>query len=215
RPVLAVDVALLRLHAGQLQVLVVRRRESPHAGRDALPGVALRADESLADAAQRALAEKCALAAAAGRDLHLEQLAVFDGLRRDPRGRAVSVAYLGLLRGEAALAKAARWPAAASLRGLAFDHDAIVALAVKRLRGKLRYSDIAAHLVADTFRSDELRAAYEAILGRSLNRSNFRTKLTRIGLIEQIGIDDERGGAGRPAHRYRFRRWSGERRDFL
>ena len=89
---------------------------------------------------------------------------------------------------------------------LPFDHDRILEMAVVRLRGKLRYTNIAARLLPGTFRIDELQAVYEALLGRRINRANFRNKLLRIGLIEQAGIKAEAVGrrGGRPPHLYRF-----------
>ena len=96
RPVVAVDVVLLSLLGGTLAVLLHRRAEAPFEGAWALPGVALRSDETLLEAAGRALAEKTGRAAGAWAGLHLEQLVTQDGLYRDPRGRTVSVAYLGL-----------------------------------------------------------------------------------------------------------------------
>jgi len=222
RPVLAVDVVLLQAAEGTLEVLLQRRVEQPFRGQLALPGVAVRVDETLETAARRALLERGHLAPGALTQVHLEQLATFDALFRDPRGRTVSVAYLGL--GRAPLpprrpsAEWRRLPALA--RGsLPFDHDQIVEAAVERLRGKLRYTNIAARLLPPSFRIEELEAIYSAILGRPINRANFRTKLLKLGLIERAGILGEAVGprGGRPPHLYRFAadRPEAAERDFL
>ena len=64
-----------------------------------------------------------------------------------------------------------------------------------------------------------MQNVYEAILGTPLNRANFRNKLLKLGLIQQIQIIldavGERGG--RPPHLYRFPQASLETvdRDFL
>ncbi|HOX42864.1 MAG TPA: NUDIX hydrolase [Myxococcota bacterium] len=222
RPVLAVDVALFGLGAEGLMVLLHPRREAPFRGARALPGVALQADESLLDGARRALASKAGLPAAAGAGVHLEQLATFDGLYRDPRGRTVSVVYLGLCR--APLPTPARGAAFTALRevtpgGLPFDHAQVLEAALVRLRGKLRYTNLAAFLLPEAFRLEELQRVYEAILGRRLNRANFRTKLLRIGLLERCGVVRDAPGeqGGRPPHLYRFTRGDleAEDRDFL
>jgi 8-oxo-dGTP diphosphatase len=91
-------------------------------------------------------------------------------------------------------------------RSLPFDHDDIVHTAVTRLQGKLRYTNIARALVPDTFRIEDLQAVYEAILNRPVNRTNFRVKLLKIGLIEQISVLSDAVGSqgGRPPHIYRF-----------
>jgi 8-oxo-dGTP diphosphatase len=150
--------------------------------------------------------------------VYLEQLATFDALFRDPRGRTVGVAYLGLVAERPALAADAGWrPVADIARGsLPFDHDDVLATAVTRLRGKLRYTALARHLMPERFRVDHLRAAYESILGRRLNRSNFRAKLLKIGLIEQAGEAEAGARGGRPPHLYRFSpEPEGDGRDFL
>ncbi|MFW5741107.1 MAG: NUDIX hydrolase [Myxococcota bacterium] len=208
RPVLAVDVVLLQVQQRQLQVLLHRRDTHPFVGALALPGVALRADETLQSAARRALT-KTGLDPGLSRDLFLEQLATFDALYRDPRGRTVSVAHLGLCEPGAALdPAAAAWVDArpADLE-LPFDHAHILDTARARLRGKIRYTNMAARLLPESFRIDTLQDVYEAILERRLNRANFRTKLLKIGLIERTGVlsDAVSRKGGRPPHLYRFR----------
>lgn len=223
RPVLSVDVVLLCLEQGRLQALLDRRRRTPYSGAWTLPGVAVRVDETLRAAARRALQEKVGLAEQPVRRLPLEQLATFDALYRDPRGRTVSVAYLGLTHDHLALAddRRVRWHALADLdhKEMPFDHGEILQAAVKRLRGKLRYTNIAAHLLPGTFRIEELQAVYEAVLDRELNRANFRNKLLRIGLIQQEGVLAGEVGqrGGRPPHAYSFTREAVEAwdRDFL
>jgi 8-oxo-dGTP diphosphatase len=220
RPILAVDVVLLRIESRQLEVLLSARQAEPFRGRLALPGVAMLAEETLESAARRTLQEKGGLAELELEPIHLEQLAAFDALFRDPRGRTVSVAYLGLSRALGAAASPSRWCRVRELpRGsLPFDHDGILETAVARLRGKLRYTRIAACLLPTEFRIDELQTLYEAILDRRLNRANFRTKLLKIGLIERSGVLSGAVGprGGRPPHLYTFARSVEQvERDFL
>lgn len=210
QPVLAVDVVAMRVEDGQLLVLLHRRKVKPFRDAWALPGVAVRLEETLEAAARRAIKTKAHLAAETQQQLHLEQLATFDALYRDPRGRTVSTAYLGLLRGNGGVDPTnpdVAWRPANSDPGrLPFDHAEILDQAVQRLRGKLRYTNIAAHLLPRTFRIHQLQQAYEAVLGRGLNRSNFRNKLLRIGLIRRVGQQPDLVGrqGGRPPHVYSF-----------
>ncbi|HOS99748.1 MAG TPA: NUDIX domain-containing protein [Acidobacteriota bacterium] len=221
RPVVAVDVVALRAGGGRLEVLLIRRAEEPFAGAEALPGVALRADETLESAAVRALVEKAACATPAAEDLYMEQLATFGALYRDPRGRTVSIAYLALAREGELTPVRGRWTAATgrATRALPFDHETIVAAAVSRLKGKLRYTNIARHLLPPEFRIEELQAVYEAVLGWKVNRTNFRSLMLQRGLIERVRILAEAVGrrGGRPPHLYRFtgERVAAEDRDFL
>ncbi|MBI5537543.1 MAG: NUDIX hydrolase [Deltaproteobacteria bacterium] len=223
RPILSVDVVLLHADRAKLHALLLRRTEQPFLGALALPGVAVRVDETLEFAARRALVTKTGLAADHAAGLHLEQVATFDALFRDPRGRTVTVAHMALSAARLPIepGSAGAWIELSRIpRGsLPFDHDEILQTTLSRLRGKLRYTNIAARLLGDTFRLEELQSVYEAILGRTLNRSNFRTKLLKIGLIERAGVMAGSTGAqgGRPPHLFRFTRQdvAAEDREFV
>ena len=208
RPVLAVDVIIFAIQHGKLHVLLSRRDDEPFQGAPALPGVAVRVDETLEDAAKRALRQKSGWPESVDALTHLEQLATFDGLYRDPRGRTVSVGYLGIVRDQPETASDITWKPMneIALGSLPFDHYHIIETAVARLQGKLRYTNVAKSFLPDIFRIDELQTVYEAILERPLNRTNFRVKLLKIGLIEQVGIhpDAVSKQGGRPPHLYRF-----------
>ena len=222
RPVLAVDVVLLCLRGGSPAVLVQRRSEAPFEGAWALPGVAVRAEETLLEAAGRALVDKACIEAAEIQRIHLEQLVTQDGLYRDPRGRTVSIVYLGLVRDAPHLdPERAGWRPVSEIgpHDLPFDHSETVTVALGRLKGKLRYTNIAACLLPATFRIEDLEAVYRAVLGRPLYRANLRSKLLKIGLIERARVASEAVGrqGGRPPHLYRFRRsyLAAEDRDFI
>ena len=206
----AVDVVVLTLDGGQtvgdtgrpeLRFLAVRREEEPFAGCWSLPGRILRPDEDLDDAVATALA------AVAGEFQlrHVEQLATFGAPDRDPRGRVVSVSHLGLVPEPVAVRGAARWwPAdgAAAPGGMAFDHDAILAAGVSRLRSKLGYSNVAYGLLPDEFTLRELQDVYEAVVGDTIDKRNFRKKVLGLGLLADT--EHLRRGPHRPAQLYRF-----------
>ncbi|GAK52651.1 NUDIX hydrolase [Candidatus Moduliflexus flocculans] len=208
RPVLAVDVIVFAIQHGQLHVLLSRRQDDPFPDAPALPGVAVRVDETLEEAAKRALRQKSGWAESVDALTHLEQLATFDGLYRDPRGRTVSVGYLGMVRNLPEVETTILWKPVKEIapNSLPFDHCHIIETAITRLQGKLRYTNVAKNFLPDVFRIDELQIVYEAILGRRLNRTNFRVKLLKIGLIEHVGIhpDAVNKQGGRPPHLYRF-----------
>ena len=88
-----VDLVVLTVRESQLSALMIRRGEDPYLGRTALPGGFVRPGESLGEAAERELAEETGLA---DLPVHLEQLATYGAVDRDPRMRVVSVAYLAL-----------------------------------------------------------------------------------------------------------------------
>ena len=83
----------LQVRAGRLHVMLWRRATEPFAGAWALPGGPLLADETLGASVARQLASKVEVRQLA----HLEQLETRSDPGRDPRGRTVATAYLGLI----------------------------------------------------------------------------------------------------------------------
>jgi hypothetical protein len=107
-------------------------------------------------------------------------------------------------RGEAPIALPA--PLAAALgEPMLSDHRRILATAVSRLRGKLKYRPVVFELMPEAFTLSALQRAVEAIAGVPLHKQNFRRALERAGLVEGLGRMDAETG-GRPAELYRFRR---------
>jgi hypothetical protein len=107
-------------------------------------------------------------------------------------------------RGEAATVLPA--PLAAALgEPMLSDHRRILATAVSRLRGKLKYRPVVFELMPEAFTLSALQRAVEAIAGVPLHKQNFRRALERAGLVEGLGRMDADTG-GRPAELYRFRR---------
>lgn len=182
-----------------LRVLAVRRREPPYAGCWALPGRTVADREGLDEAVVAALAAQTGVS----RLRHIEQLATFGQPGRDPRGRVVSVTYLGLVPAPVPPSTGAAWldPAAPDL-GMAFDHRELVEAGISRLRSKLGYSNVAYGLLPDAFTLAELQRVYEAVLHRTLDKRNFRRKVLGLGLLAETG--GVRRGAHRPASLYRF-----------
>ena len=214
-PAVAVDVAVFTVLDRRLQVLLVQPRTGPFADQWALPGGRVHVDESLDDAARRELAAQTGL-----RDVYLEQLYTFGSPQRDPRNRVVSVAYVALIphggrlvAPPAAVADApggkyahVAWRPVRRLPPLAYDHATVVRTALARLRAKLTYTNLVYTLLPDAFTLGELQEMYEAILGRTLDRRNFRKKILSLGLLRRL--DRQRRGPHRPAalHAFRHRR---------
>ena len=109
-------------------------------------------------------------------------------------------------------------PAVAPIEGLgepmASDHRRIIATAVGRLRGKLKYRPIVFELMPPEFRLYELQRAVEAIMGLSLHKQNFRRALAASDLIARTGRFDHATG-GRPAELFRFNREASRERAVL
>jgi len=223
RPSVAVDVVLLTQVDGEMRVLVVRRSEHPHRDTWTLPGTFVRPDESLDSAAARVLAEKAGV-----RDVYLEQLYTFGSPGRDSRTRVISVAYFALAAwdrvrdvaetdGAVLAGIEVPWPGerggpvALRIDGRAvavgFDHEDIVGMAIKRIRGKLDYAPIGYQLLPTEFTLLQLQQVHETIAGRRLNKDSFRRRMLASRQLEATG-ERQDGVDHRPAALYRFTRRS-------
>ena len=197
-----VDIVILTVRESALKVLLIRRGIPPFKGRMAVPGGFVHSDESLQRAALRELKEETGV-----RDVYLEQLYSFGDPRRDPRGRVVTVAYYALIPGDHPLragsdAAAAAWCPVKKLPPLAFDHRTIVDYALERLRNKLEYTTVGFQLLPKKFTLPELQAVYEAILGKGLDKRNFRKKMDLLGILKPL--NQWRRTGRKPARLYSF-----------
>jgi len=85
------------------------------------------------------------------------------------------------------------------------DHRRVLATAIARLRGKIKYRPVVFELMPPSFRFLQLQRAVEALAGLRLHKSNFRRLVESQGLVEETG-EVEAGTGGRPARLLRFRR---------
>lgn len=90
-------------------------------------------------------------------------------------------------------------------RPMQYDHRRVLATAMGRLRGKVKYRPVVFELIGPEFTLTELQRTVEAIYGAHLHKQNFRRLVETAGLVEPTGEVRTRTG-GRPAQLYRFRR---------
>jgi 8-oxo-dGTP diphosphatase len=211
RPAVTVDIALFTVTGAlqdlRLQVLLIRRLEAPFRGAWALPGGFVREGEDLDAAARRELAEETGV-----HEVEIDQVAARGTPGRDPRGHVITILYAGLVAGDrhtlAATGDAgeARWFTLGKetpLPPLAFDHQELLAQALEHLRHRLGEAPICFELLPAVFTLSELQTLVEAILGRPLDRRNFRRRVLELGFLEEVP-GSWRQGRHRPAQIYRF-----------
>jgi len=87
---------------------------------------------------------------------------------------------------------------------MTYDHRRILATAIGRLRGKLKYRPVIFELIPAEFTLTSLQLTVEAISGRQLHKQNFRRLVETSHLVEPTGGRTTTGG--RPAALFRFRR---------
>jgi 8-oxo-dGTP diphosphatase len=203
RPMVAVDTVLFAVREDCLQTYLVELRRGPARGRWAFPGGLVRVGELLDDAARRELHESTGL-----RGAYLEQLFTFGDPSRDPRAHVVSVAYMALIPEAQSVSAPSdkysngRWYEVTRLPPLAYDHSLMAAYAVKRLKSKLEYTNIAYALLPREFTFAEFEELYALILGRPLDRRNFRRSILKMGMLKRLA--HTRRGPHRPAALYSF-----------
>jgi 8-oxo-dGTP diphosphatase len=206
RPSVARHAALavvLQVRDGALRALLWQRGREPFAGSWALPGGELLAGETLESSIRRHLAAKVDLREVA----HLEQLGTWSEPARNPAGRELATAYLGLvpLGVDPSVPEDTAWHAVDELPRLAYDHAAIVLAGRERLRAKLSYTNAGFALAPATFTIPELRDVYAAALGHDVSATNLKRVLLRRAVLEPTGGRREPGRAGgRPAELFRF-----------
>ena len=201
----AADLLVFTIENEVLKVLMIRRAEYPYKGYLALPGVFVKPDESVDQAALRGIREETGL-----EGIYFEQMYTFGDVKRDPRSRVISVSYLALVpREELTFHAGVRTsetvlvPVSELISGnikTAFDHKAMIEYGKWRLKNKVEYTDIAFHFVPELFTLPQLQRVYEILLDKPLFKANFRKKVSPM--IEKTDLFTS-GDAHRPSQYYR------------
>lgn len=215
RPYTTVDLVIFTVLNDTLRVLLVQRPgeavdpNEPFPGLWALPGgfVDIALDADLLACAQRKLRDKTGVESP-----YLEQLGSWGSAHRDPRGWSATHAYFALVPAcELHLSRGANaadvaWFEVDDLSSrlpLAFDHGLILQAAVERLRSKVEYTSLPAFLLAEPFTLPQLQRTYEIVLGRTVDKSGFRTRMLAADFLDEVGVMDR--GANRPPLGYRLK----------
>lgn len=204
RPGVAVDLVLFTIKNDQLQVGLIKREEDPYFGKPALPGRFVRYDEPIEKTAQMTLKLKCGVDPDT---VLLEQLYTFgQNMHRDTRIRTISIVYFALIQAsriDFQYGSKLLWHDAYRLPKLAFDHAQIITYAIERLRNRVLWDDFAFQLMSEEFTLTQLQRAYEAILGKELDKRNFRKKIAEMHILKDLK-KKSMNGVHRPAALYSF-----------
>ena len=142
-------------------------------------------------------------------DVYLEQLYTFDAPSGPSAARA-TVAYFALVDAERVRLEARSswqpaWFPVAEPPDLAFENGSIVSYARRRLQAKLGYSNVVYSLLPERFTLTQLQQVHEAVLGRALDKRNFRKRILSMDFLEATA-EVQQLRAHRPARLYRFSR---------
>lgn len=203
------DCVIVTFHEGHLKFLLTERNEYPYKEWWALPGFFVEKDEEIEDAVKRITYEHTGL-----KDIYLQQLAAFAGVKRHPEGRILTVAYMAFVRYDDVKNKVkpvtdymrqAQWFNSNNLPELAFDHREIIDMALKKLKINLTISLMPYEILPEKFTLTQLQQIYEAILGETLDKRNFRKKILNLGYLKELD-EIQTGVSYRAARLYKIDR---------
>ncbi len=187
----AVDCIIFGLEAAELSLLLLKRNFEPAKGQWSLMGGFVQDGESLDGAASRVLRELTGLD-----DLYMQQVKSYGDIGRDPGERVISTAYFALVdinRYDHSLVEAhnAHWVKMSALPQLIFDHPQMVEDALRFMRYQASVKPVGLNLLPEEFTLSQLQVLYEAILGESLDKRNFRKRIAAMDYIEKTGGTDK------------------------
>jgi len=211
KPSVTVDVLIFTIEKDELKIVLIRRKEMPYIECLALPGVFVKMDETIEQAAYRTVEEEVGLC-----DVYLEQLFTWGDIDRDPRMRVISVSYMALVSADqlrlikgSRVSEVSLFPVNHILMkedNLAFDHVKMIEYAIERIKNKVEYSNIAFEFVEKEFTLPHLQKIYEILLDKELYKANFRKRI--MHLVEETDKRTE-GEAHRPSKLYKLREMEG------
>ena len=201
---LSIDCLVFGLEKDQLEILLVKHAEGISKGRWALPGGWIKYNESLNDAASRILTQLTGIS-----NIYLEQIKAFGRVDRYPTKRVITVAYFALVNAKkykpqaGFTASEAKWFNVKKVPSLPYDHSEIFDFSFGYLKHKVQHEPIGFNLLPKKFTLLQLQKLYEAILGRQLDKPNFRRKLMNMNLLVPCE-EKQKDVAHRAASLYRF-----------
>jgi 8-oxo-dGTP diphosphatase len=199
-PNVSVDCVVFGFDNERLKVLLVEQKlPNKEKVQFALPGDLIVDDESLDEAANRVLFEISGLSGiflqqfkAFGDPSRVSDIKDLDWLksyRSNPQARVITVAYMALVKMEefspeaSLLVERVFWRNIEDMPVLAFDHNVILADALERLRDDFVNYKTGFELLPEKFTLGHIQRLYEIILGKDLDKRNFRKKILKEKLV--------------------------------
>jgi len=199
---ISVDCVIFGFDENELKVLLIKSDLKNFEGKWSLLGDLIGSRETLDQAAYRVLRERTGM-----EDVYLEQVKSFGEVDRHPAARIITVAYCSLINVQhhqlKKLDNELHWHRVKQLSDLAFDHKKILEVCYEWLQKRIQEHPLGFSLLPKKFSLRELQNLYEAILGVTLDRRNFRKKFFSMDLLEDTG-EYEADVPHRPGKLYKF-----------
>lgn len=205
--------SIFTVEKGRTKVLLIKRKNSPYNGMWALVGGALYNNETVESGLAREVREKTGLDG-----VKFIHSGIFSDPGRSPVMRMVALSYIGILDfnkvkylTDTEKTSDAQLFDIDDIPKLAYDHNQILEKDICTLKKEILRSDIIEGFYPDGFTLPELFMLYETILGKQLDRRNFRKKLLDSGIIIETG-DKVVFNGRKPANLYKI---NGKRKEIL
>lgn len=181
--IFATDTVVFSFADEELKVLLVPVVRPPHFNNiPGFPGGLVGLVETAEESSVRHLIKKVGVDVSR---IYFEQLYTFSDPDRDPRGRVVSTAFLGLTHNtELNKGSTAYWYPVSKISELAYDHKQILEVALNRLRLKLEHTDIVTHLMPSKYSLTELKKIYKVIFGKKFEGKDFEKKMKDLNILK-------------------------------
>jgi 8-oxo-dGTP diphosphatase len=199
----SVDCIIFGFQNNMLKLLLQKRNFEPFEGQWSLMGGFVQENESVDDAAKRVLMELSGLT-----DISMHQVGAFGRVDRDPGARVISVAYYTLVNAdlyppEKISKNFGYWENIYTLPDLYFDHNEMVRKAWEKLKTAVSEEPLVFNLLPKLFTLTQIQTLYEAIMGKKLDKRNFRKRISNMDFIEKTEFIDKLSSY-RGAYLYRF-----------
>jgi len=194
----SVDCIIFGFNDNKLELLLIKKKDEPEKGKWSLMGGFVGLNEDLDEAAYRVLSDLSGLS-----DLYMEQIKTFGKVNRCSFDRIISSTYSAMILKssytEDQIKKHnAQWFPITEVPELIFDHNDMVDIAIKRMRRRVRNYPIAFNLLPSKFTLPQLQVLYEGILDETLDKRNFRRKVSQMNYLvrlEEKDMSESRRGA--------------------
>ncbi len=188
-----------------LKVYLIRRLEEPYKGYWMLPSNLLMTSETIEECALSTIEEYVGI-----NNIHIEQCNIFSKVDRLPNDRIIGNSVIGIIDEERLLMHKKRtsyegvWFPVNEIPKMVFDHAEILKDATSYLRRHLTNPVMLKIFFPSDFTLPELQVVYEQILGKKLDRRNFRKRIMNLDILEDTNYKTN-NKMGRPAKLYRFK----------
>jgi 8-oxo-dGTP diphosphatase len=223
-PHVSIDCAIFGYHDQQLKILLIK---PSFLDGYCLPGGYIKRGETLTQAAGRILEERTGLNGVflqqfytfgdPGRskvsNLNMEKLEeIFKvAITKDNwlSDHTISVGFYAIVEYSQvvpetdAFIESWQWCDIAELPSLLFDHNEMVASALRMLQLQIYHQPIGYNLLPAKFTLPEIQVLYETILGKTLDRRNFPKRLLSLGIIKKLN-EQRNIGPHRAPYLYKF-----------